>query len=94
MHDLERVGGRRFTDEFPSSREYLLRTEDMAVWFPFERGEEVDLSALSKREREVWQWMLEGKSLAETATILGISPRTVEKHRQNLRHKLMPSGST
>ncbi len=49
-----------------------------------------DLDRLSPRERQVLDWMESGKSLDETATILGISPRTVEKHRQNLRAKLRP----
>lgn len=46
---------------------------------------------LSDRENEVLSWMMDGKSLAETAIILKISPRTVEKHRENLRIKLRGS---
>jgi DNA-binding CsgD family transcriptional regulator len=35
---------------------------------------------LSAREGEVLRWMVEGKRNGEIATILGASPRTVEKH--------------
>jgi len=35
---------------------------------------------LTKRETEVFQWLAAGKSNKDIATILAISPRTVEKH--------------
>lgn len=38
---------------------------------------------LSSREREVMQWAANGKTAAETATIIGISERTVEFHVTN-----------
>ena len=43
---------------------------------------------LSSREIEVLQLVAEGKVNKETATELGISIKTVEKHRQNLMKKL------
>ena len=43
---------------------------------------------LSSREREVLQLIAEGKSNKETAAGLGISIKTVEKHRGNLIAKL------
>lgn len=43
---------------------------------------------LSVREREVLQLIVEGRPNKETADILGISIKTVEKHRQNLMVKL------
>jgi len=46
------------------------------------------LAALTKREREVLDKLLEGGSSKQIARDLGISPRTVEAHRQNLLHKL------
>ena len=46
------------------------------------------LGALTKREREVLDKLLEGGSSKRIARDLGISPRTVEAHRQNLLHKL------
>jgi DNA-binding NarL/FixJ family response regulator len=46
------------------------------------------LSRLSSRESEVLQLIAESKSNKQVASILGISIKTVEKHRQNLMDKL------
>ncbi|HEX2618267.1 MAG TPA: response regulator transcription factor [Flavobacteriales bacterium] len=43
---------------------------------------------LSPREREVLQLIAEGKANKETAAGLGISIKTVEKHREHLMRKL------
>lgn len=47
------------------------------------------LPQFSKRKNEVLKWMVEGKRNTEIATILGISPRTVEKHVQEILADLM-----
>ena len=46
------------------------------------------LAHLSSRELEVLQLIAEGKANKQTAAELGISIKTVEKHRQNLMAKL------
>jgi DNA-binding NarL/FixJ family response regulator len=46
------------------------------------------VACLSSRELEVLQLIAEGKANKETAAELGISIKTVEKHRQNLMAKL------
>jgi DNA-binding NarL/FixJ family response regulator len=46
------------------------------------------IALLSSREVEVLQLIAEGKANKETAAELGISLKTVEKHRQNLMAKL------
>ncbi|GDY22260.1 hypothetical protein LBMAG56_36070 [Verrucomicrobiota bacterium] len=43
---------------------------------------------LTQREAEILHWVIEGKSNSETATILNISVRTVDKHLQNVFSKL------
>jgi two-component system, NarL family, response regulator NreC len=43
---------------------------------------------LTDREKEVLQLIAEGKTNKEVATILELSPYTVETHRQNLMQKL------
>lgn len=45
-------------------------------------------SPLSKRQREVLEWVGEGKSNQDIATILGVSLPTVEKHLRLAREKL------
>ena len=44
--------------------------------------------SISKREREILQWVRDGKSNAEIAQILELSPLTVKNHIQNIRAKL------
>lgn len=44
--------------------------------------------SLTKREIEVRDLVIDGKSNSEIADILGIAKRTVEVHRQNLYIKL------
>lgn len=39
---------------------------------------------LSPRECEVTRWVIEGKCNADIGRILGISPRTVQKHMENI----------
>ncbi len=46
------------------------------------------LAHLSPREREVLQLVVEGKSSAEIADILHLSPKTVETYRSRLMRKL------
>lgn len=46
------------------------------------------LDALSAREREVLQHVVEGKSSAEIAGLLALSPKTVESYRSRLMQKL------
>jgi FixJ family two-component response regulator len=46
------------------------------------------LSALTEREREVLNHLLSGSTSKEIGRELGVSPRTVEAHRQNLLRKL------
>jgi DNA-binding CsgD family transcriptional regulator len=46
------------------------------------------LGALTAREREVLGWVAAGKSDQQIGAILGVSPRTVQKHLQNVYDKL------
>lgn len=46
------------------------------------------LERLSQREREILQLVLEGKTSAEIADFLFLSPKTVESYRSRMMHKL------
>ncbi|WP_257983857.1 MULTISPECIES: helix-turn-helix transcriptional regulator [Ralstonia] len=43
---------------------------------------------LSRREREILQWIAAGRRQAEIAAALGLSERTVENHLRKARHRL------
>ena len=43
---------------------------------------------LSEREKEVLQLLAEGKSNKEVASVLNLSPYTIESHRTSLMQKL------
>jgi DNA-binding CsgD family transcriptional regulator len=49
---------------------------------------------LTFREAEIGLWLAEGKSNPEIAAILGLSPRTVEKHVENILAKLKVENRT
>jgi DNA-binding CsgD family transcriptional regulator len=49
---------------------------------------------LTRRELDVLRWLAEGKSNAEIASILGISPATVKNHAERLFAKLGVSNRT
>jgi DNA-binding CsgD family transcriptional regulator len=51
-------------------------------------GFEDNLSKLSPRESEVCRLIQQGSSSREIAQSLGLSPETVNKHRQSIRRKL------
>ncbi|SMX22195.1 Transcriptional activator protein EsaR [Boseongicola aestuarii] len=43
---------------------------------------------LSKRQREALEWVSEGKTTQDAATIMGLTPATVEKHLRKAREAL------
>jgi two-component system, NarL family, response regulator NreC len=52
------------------------------------KGLQDSYELLTEREREILQLLAEGKSNKEAATVLNVSPYTVETHRNNLMQKL------
>lgn len=53
-----------------------------------QRGLQDSYDLLTDREREILQLLAEGKSNKEVATILDVSPYTVETHRTHMMQKL------
>ncbi len=49
---------------------------------------DLSVDPLTTRENEVYHWICQGKTNEEIAIILDISPRTVEKHCQNIFQKI------
>ena len=72
------------------SEEILERVIELSLTQNSEFPEDMKdpLSRLSSREREVLQLVVEGKSSAEIAKLLYLSPKTVETYRSKLMKKL------
>jgi DNA-binding CsgD family transcriptional regulator len=66
--------------------EFLLRlAKDTGAAVPSEFSRELGLTT---REGEVLSWLSKGKSNRDIAQILGLSPRTVDKHLEQIYAKL------
>jgi DNA-binding NarL/FixJ family response regulator len=75
------LAGRRYlSDRIPGQEALLGRLAAKASGSPLER--------LSKREREILQLVVEGKSSAEIAALVSLSPKTVETYRSRMMQKL------
>lgn len=57
-------------------------------------GQVEDQPVLTERERQVLRCVASGLSSKEAAQQLGIAPRTVDRHIENLRHKLRARNKT
>jgi DNA-binding NarL/FixJ family response regulator len=73
-----------------AGRRYLSQKIATAVIDDYiaERHRASPLESLSRRERQILQLIAEGKSSAEVAAILFLSPKTVETYRSRMMHKL------
>ena len=72
---------------------YFSRTVPMALMGQLkalegDRDSKDAFERLSRREREVFCFLADGKTVKETAAQLGISPKTVESHKYNIMEKL------
>jgi DNA-binding response OmpR family regulator/DNA-binding CsgD family transcriptional regulator len=68
------------------SNEFLLRlAKDSSTETPAEFSSELGLTT---REGEVLSWLSKGKTNRDIAQILGLSPRTVDKHLEQIYSKL------
>lgn len=68
------------------ANEFLLRlAKDSSAAMPSEFSKELGLTS---REGEVLGWLSKGKSNRDIAQILGLSPRTVDKHLEQIYAKL------
>jgi DNA-binding CsgD family transcriptional regulator len=66
--------------------------EESTLLLTHERGgdhpELLEQLGLTRREAEVLLWISRGKTSRETATILSIAPKTVDKHVERIQRKL------
>lgn len=84
----EAVAGRRYLSA-PFSDKAVAMYLESSIGAPHGLSE-----SLTNREREVLHLAAEGLKNSDIAERLGISPRTVEKHRSHAMHKLGVDGQT
>ncbi|OAI52088.1 hypothetical protein AYO46_06500 [Betaproteobacteria bacterium SCGC AG-212-J23] len=72
-----------------AGRRYLSESLDEDALQHLDESSERDpLAPLSAREREVLRHTVEGRTIAETAQALGLSPKSVETYRSRMMSKL------
>jgi len=84
LHAVRQVySGRRYLSSpfREQAIEYYIHTKHSAL-------ETEKVRQLTRREREILDWVIAGYTSAEIAERLSLSPRTVETHRTNLMRKL------
>lgn len=82
------IAGRSFIS--PNIAKLLLkRRESLAAL----RRQKPGLDLLTPTERRILRLIAQDRTTKEISNLLGMSPRTVETHRQNMSHKLHLSGS-
>lgn len=69
------------------SRKMAVRLVQKRLEKPAE-DEGSDVARLSNRELRIFEMIGAGKSTREIATALSLSPKTIEAHRENIKHKL------
>ena len=81
---------KRILKSIPSAN-FLHRSVELKIWrdtLDQQQTENPIDDRLSKREMQVFNFLVQGEKAAEIAEALGISPRTVEKHTQRIYEKL------
>ncbi len=84
--ELDMGGGPRESHALPKTNGEILVFVPVSGHLP--SGDEALKAVLTRRQREIMEWIAEGKTSAETAIILDISPRTVEKHLEAVFQRL------
>jgi len=70
------------------NKRYLSKDLNQELLSQIKKGESIEKTELSSREKEVLQLIAEGKSSKEIGEILFLSSKTVDVHRNNIMKKL------
>ncbi len=84
--ELDLGGGTKECHALPKADGEILVFMPVSGHLP--SGDEALKAVLTRRQREIMEWIAEGKTSAEAAIILDISPRTVEKHLEAVFQRL------
>ena len=83
----QRRGGIDYLDKPLDETRLILSVENAVDWSAKQRAAEARLSALSRRERQVFDLLASGFTNKAMAAKLGLSEKTVEDHRARLMAK-------
>jgi DNA-binding CsgD family transcriptional regulator len=75
-------------DERQKTYVAILETNLEEIISPFLNRVSVRLLNLTPTETQVANFVKQGKTTKEIADIMGLSPRTIESHRENIRNKI------
>ncbi|WP_262712561.1 MULTISPECIES: LuxR C-terminal-related transcriptional regulator [unclassified Polaribacter] len=70
------------------NRKYLSKDINQEYLILLKKGEALEKTPLSFREKEVLQLIAEGKSSKKIGEILFLSPKTIDVHRNNIMQKI------
>jgi DNA-binding NarL/FixJ family response regulator len=70
------------------NKKYLSKDIDQELLTMINKGEALEKTPLSSREKEVLQLISEGNSSKEIGEILFLSPKTIDVHRNNIMKKI------
>lgn len=70
------------------NKKYLAKEINQDFLTKLKKGDDIENTNLSSREKEVLQLIAEGKSSKEIAEILFLSSKTIDVHRNNIMKKL------
>jgi len=85
--ELDLGGGQMTFYALPKADGEVFMTAPIPGKSPLSSDDAVN-AVLTKRQKEIMDWIAEGKTSAEAAIILDISPRTVEKHLEAVFQRL------
>ncbi|MEO3690434.1 response regulator transcription factor [Roseateles paludis] len=88
LPDGRRLVARRVGEAGLGEALWLLQPPATAAASPDAPASRIASAALTPREKEVLSWVAKGKTNRDVAEILGMSPRTVNKHLEHVFEKL------
>jgi DNA-binding CsgD family transcriptional regulator len=81
-------GKELIVDERPKAYMSILESNLSDITSSFSRRLSLDYYNLTPAERKTANFIRQGKRTQEIASLLGLSPRTIETYRSNIRSKL------
>ncbi len=79
LHDMDNTENKE--------KSVFLKADNVDADLQEVKPDEVEEDLLTKREKEILEWIGHGKSQKEIAEILHLAPKTVDKHISNMKEK-------